>query len=381
MPLHYSIWTRIASAVLEGAARLCLCPFGKKKGGGPVRRILLVEPFGMGDVLSLSVMIDPLKAAYPESEIRLLTKRGNEGIYAKDPRIQTVYSMPVPWSKISGQKRGTLSEWLDMLSTCRAVAGWTPDVGMDTRGEIRSQILMVLCGCGRRVGFTNYLNTNMNVRGWLLTDAVEKPDVLNRYVMNCRLVERGLGVGAAPVVFPSFRPQIAAEMTAGGKAQILIHIGARWFYRQWPVERWVELARGLVSDEVSIVVAGAGEEAAAVSQIAEAVPGVVAVCADLERLIGLVRGSDLVVCLDSGPMHLAQTLGIPVVALFGPGDFELWSPQGARDESVFHRLPCNPCLQKTCVRPEDCCMMRISVAEVRAAVDRVFDSVLRKADG
>jgi ADP-heptose:LPS heptosyltransferase len=93
----------------------------------------------------------------------------------------------------------------------------------------------------------------------------------------------------------------------------------------------------------------------------------------MEELICLIMGADLLVCLDSGPMHLAQTLGVPVVALFGPGDFELWCPRGERDEVIFHRLPCNPCLQERCVRSGDSCMTMITVEEVFTAVKKVLD--------
>jgi ADP-heptose:LPS heptosyltransferase len=159
---------------------------------------------------------------------------------------------------------------------------------------------------------------------------------------------------------------------------MIMHIGARWKYRQWPVEHWIELARRMVAKNISVVVVGAREEEPVVKRIAGSVGGVISVCADMDRLIGLIQGSDLLVCLDSGPMHLAQTLGIPVVALFGPGDFELWHPQGAQDEALFHRLPCNPCLQKNCVRPEDSCMPKITVEEVADAAQRVLDRRLRE---
>jgi ADP-heptose:LPS heptosyltransferase len=94
--------------------------------------------------------------------------------------------------------------------------------------------------------------------------------------------------------------------------------------------------------------------------------------AEMDSLIRRIAGCDLLVCLDSGPMHLAQTLGIPVVALFGPGDFDLWRPKGRCDQALFHRLPCNPCLQNECVRPADSCMPRITVDEVFDAIQRVL---------
>ncbi len=372
MPLIYSGRTVFFSAVLEVVSTPLSWLFGCHQRSSQIRKILVVEPFGMGDVLSLSVMLDPLKSACPDAEIRLLIKQGNEQIYAADSRVSRIYVMPVPWSKLSGRKSGSVAEWMKIWATCRAVAKWGPDIGLDSRSEIRSQILMLLSGCRRRIGFKNYLNTNINVRGFLLTDIIEKPPVMHRYAMNRLLVEQGLGIASMPVKFPSFKPNTPAERLVDQSPQVLIHIGARWEYKKWPKTNWIELGKRLVEKGVFPIFVGVSEEEMLITHIAATVRGATAVCTDMNRLIGLVKGSDLLNGLSSGPVHLAQTLGTPVVALFGPGDFELWRPQGAHDEVLFHRLPCNPCLQKECVRPDDSCMPMITVEEVFDAAQRVL---------
>jgi ADP-heptose:LPS heptosyltransferase len=367
MPLKYPKYKTVLNRLLEASAAVVLGPallrLKPAAAQKHVRAILLVEPFGMGDVLSLSVMLDPLKQAFPEADVLLLTKPGNENIYAHDRRVRRTFTAPMPWSKLSGQKGGTWREWRMLFRVCREIARLKPDIGLDTRSEVRSQILMVLCGCRRRIGFLNYLNTNIHQRGWLLSRAVPKPEVLPRYEMNRRLLSEGLDLEVPSLAFPSFKPDIAPETLATDGRQVLLHIGARWAYRKWPLLRWIELGRRLKFAGIQAVVVGSEQEQVEAEKIGQSV-GSPVVVADMHRLTGLVKGSALVVCLDSGPMHLAQTLGVPVVALFGPGDFELWRPLGPRDQTVFHRLPCNPCLQNGCVRPEDRCMVRISEDEV-----------------
>lgn len=368
MPLLYSRRTVVFNAVLEVIAAVLLLPFYHRKPSSAVRKFLLVEPFGMGDVLSLSVMLDPLKTAIPDADVRVLTKSGNEQIYEADPRISRTYAVPIPWSRMPGRKRGSVAEWAEIWRTCRDIAKWCPDIGLDSRSEVRSQILMVLSGCRKRIGFRNYLNTNISVYGWLLTDIIEKPPVLHRYLMNRLLLEQGLMLASEPIEFPSFKPVIPAERITTGSIQVLIHIGARWKYRQWPEECWIALGRKMVDGGLCPAIIGDTGEELTVKHIAESIGGTISICADMSRLIGLVKGSDLLICLDSGPMHLAQTLGVPCIALFGPGDFELWHPQGKKDQTLFHRLPCNPCLQKRCIRPDDNCMSKITVEEVFKAV-------------
>ena len=369
MPLSYSKATIVANALLEAVAATTLFfrmrRLNRPSGGEPrlPRRILFVEPFGMGDVLSLSVTFDALRSAFPGAEIWLLTKCGNEALYEADSRVARTFVAPIPWSRLPGKKRGRIRDWIAVARTCREIAALEPDVGLDTRGEIRSQLLMVLCGCRRRIGFANYLNTNLNVRGRLLSTVVEKPWALHRYAMNRLLVREGLGIDV-PEKMPSFRPEIPAARPEGAEnAPVLLHVGARWSFRRWPEERWADLVRRLKEAGRSPCVVGSPAEEESVRRIARA-GGCVAEIADMRRLIGLVKGCCALICLDSGPMHVAQTLGRPVVALFGPGDFELWHPTGPLDRSVFHRLSCNPCRQHECVRPGDPCMLRIEAEEV-----------------
>ncbi|MEI6890824.1 MAG: glycosyltransferase family 9 protein [Pontiella sp.] len=377
MPLVYSKKKVVLNRFLEVFAwlffwpRLLVLHIRPNKDRENTKYILLVEPFGIGDILSLSVMLDPLLSAFPHAEILLLTKKGNEDVYAQDPRISRVYTASFPWSKLSGQKGGTVKEWVGVFKTCRVISRLRPDIGLDTRSEIRSQILMVLCNCRCRVGFTNYLNTNINVKGRLLTERVDKSGHLHRYDMNRLLLASGLNLKLDPMHFPSFKPELIPERLINGGTEVLFHVGARWRYRQWPVGQWAELGRRLRMIGIEPYVIGSVFEEDLLNQISNQT-GLPNVLADMERLIRLVRGCNVLVCLDSGPMHLAQTLGIPVVALFGPGDFDLWHPRGMRDRVVFHRLSCNPCLQKQCERPNDGCMEKISVDEVYEQVMEVL---------
>jgi heptosyltransferase III len=367
MAIKYSKKTLFFNSLMEYIAAALFLPriiWPKKKSENEPIRILLVEPFGMGDVLSLSVMLDPIKSAYPDSDIYLLTKNGNEDIYAKDSRITHTFTAPIPWSKLSGQKKGSFSEWKSLFKVCRNIADLKPDIGLDTRSEIRSQILMLLCNCKNRIGFKNYLNTNINVKGLLLTKVVDKPEILHRYQMNRLLVKKGLDVNIGCLVFPTYKPTFEKLPNKTEQTSILIHIGGRWKYRQWTNEKWIELIKKLSKENnLEISVTCGIMEKAMLDNILEKT-SITGEVSDYNLLVNKIKSTDLLICLDSGPMHLAQTLGIPVLALFGPGDFDLWHPLGKNDKTCFHKLECNPCLQHVCIKPEKPCMSFISVEDV-----------------
>ena len=92
---------------------------------------------------------------------------------------------------------------------------------------------------------------------------------------------------------------------------------------------------------------------------------------------------DLVVCLDSGLLHLSAAVGTPTVSLFGPGEPARWRPLSggsgpSADHAVIWRgLPCSPCLDVRCLYPTNRCMEEISVEEVVAAAKRRLQATTR----
>lgn len=164
------------------------------------------------------------------------------------------------------------------------------------------------------------------------------------------------------------------ERASGGRARpvVVLHPGAAWRFRRWPVERYAELATRLSAELGAVIfVTGSGDEKAdAEGVLAGGVPGrAVAGEYDLSRAAALISLCDAFVGSDSGVTHLAAAVGVPVVALFGPGDprrFEIKGPGGV---TIYHKLACSPCPQTECDR-DAACMKAITVDEVFEAVRR-----------
>jgi ADP-heptose:LPS heptosyltransferase len=87
----------------------------------------------------------------------------------------------------------------------------------------------------------------------------------------------------------------------------------------------------------------------------------------LHGLIQLLTGCDLLLSNDTGTMHLAAILGVPVVAVFASTEPQLTGPLGRGHVVIQHRVPCGPCFLRECPLDFEC-MKRVSVAEVAAAV-------------
>jgi ADP-heptose:LPS heptosyltransferase len=381
MPYHYSSRKELISRASEFTGYFLLKAFSipdkKHDQLNTHPQILIAEPFQMGDVVSTSVLLDPLVTKYPESEIYILTKPANVGVVSADPRIKKVLTADFPWSDY-GSKKGSFARWWALLKTLWSFRKYKFDIGIDCRGDVRTQLLLMLLNCRKRIGYTNYLNSNITLRGLLLTDKMVKAPYIHRYDWNIYLLTL-LGFSEKelfPIRFPTLQlPYLTTDhKTDHG---IVIHIGGGWKYKRWLEARWVELIRSLSAryDEHITVVGGPGEKVL-VEEIKSLLPSEIRVTFKIttfEELIRLIDQCRLFIGLDSGPMNIANALGKKAVALFGPGDSSVWYPYH-QDSLFLHKkeqFPCNPCAQKQCFYPQKNCMASIEVEEVLQAVNQV----------
>jgi heptosyltransferase I len=153
----------------------------------------------------------------------------------------------------------------------------------------------------------------------------------------------------------------------------LLNPGAGWGAKCWPAERYGEVARRLAEDGLkSLINFGPGEESlmkAVESASAGAAKGI---ACSLTELIALTRHARIFIGGDTGPMHLASALGVPVVAIFGPTNPARNGPFGTR--SIVLRSPISPTTHSRSAQP-DPGMMEISAVEVVDAARKLLGSV------
>jgi ADP-heptose:LPS heptosyltransferase len=110
------------------------------------RRILIMEPFQLGDNALLAVMLQPLRDRFPAAEIHILTRSPWTCLFQHDPRVAKVHAFTFPWVRRAG--RGwSLAALVDTWRFTRLLRKERFDIGLDVRGDIRSQIVLLLAGC------------------------------------------------------------------------------------------------------------------------------------------------------------------------------------------------------------------------------------------
>jgi ADP-heptose:LPS heptosyltransferase len=137
-----------------------------------------------------------------------------------------------------------------------------------------------------------------------------------------------------------------AAARGGDRPTVAIHPGAGAAVKCWPAERWAQVIAAIPAD-VAVLLTGAGEEATRISAIQAGAARQVATALDLswDALAALYEQVDLVVGMDSGPLHLATAVGTATVRIYGPTDPAIYGPAGLveHDDVVQAALPCAPC--------------------------------------
>ena len=162
------------------------------------------------------------------------------------------------------------------------------------------------------------------------------------------------------------------EIKAALKEYVVIVPGARWDTKIWPSERFGKIASMLPLK--SVVIGGKADVDIAEKVVHSSNGNAISLAGDtnLRELIGIMRGAELVISNDSGPMHIAAGFNVPVIAIFGPTSPERTGPYGEGHVTVKSDVGCSPCFKKSCGNLK--CMREISV-------ENVYEKVLGRLKG
>lgn len=256
---------------------------------------------------------------------------GEAGIEIGHPRIvDRVHDVPTrAWAK----RPFSVHTAREILALRRELQAEKYDVCVDLQGSIRSAMIGRMAQAKHFVGAKEPREKQAR---WLYGTQV---DVRSRHVIEqaCELVKWGMatlvedwqpieGMAPARVSIPidaeaeRWCDEVLARLETGPQGFVLLAPTAGWGAKQWPTERYAELARRLAAAGSRVLInGGSGADRVMLAQLAESCSATV-VESDIPRLVALTRRARLTVGGDSGPIHLAAALGGSVLALFGPTD-------------------------------------------------------------
>lgn len=296
----------------------------------------------MGDVLHALPAVAMLRRALPEAQIGWVVElRWRELLCSPDTELAGSRGVGRPLvdevhlvDTRAWRKHPFAAETRHELAAVRsAMLAREYDGALDLQGSIKSAVVAKLSGAASILGFRQPRERLARVLYDSLVDHCA-PHVIeqNVEIVQTWLEEIGLSRATSTLqpgaaLLPRDRASEARidlalrSMGLAGSPLAILTPGAGWPAKQWPPQRYGELASRLAERGLrSIINYGPGEEALA-QQAAEASKGhAVPLFSSLSELMALARRSQLFVGGDTGPMHLAAMLGVKTVALFGPTD-------------------------------------------------------------
>ncbi|MBI3378971.1 MAG: lipopolysaccharide heptosyltransferase II [Nitrospirae bacterium] len=329
----------------------------------PPRKILVIKPSSLGDVVHSLPFLNALRDSFPRAEIHWIIAKGLEGLLEGHPMINKLWIINKDdWKRVKGA--GTTIK--ELRSLFKSLKAEKYDIVMDLQGLLRSGILAKATGAPVRIGFKE-AREGSRIFYTHTVKAGKDVHAVDRYLE----IAKFIGCDISDIKFPfplSFKSQLSTLNFQLPERYAVIVPGARWQTKRWFPERFGQLSSMM---QVKSIIVG-GESDADIASIVIRNSDGNAISAvgktTLKVLIEVIRNARFVVTNDSGPMHIAAALNVPVFAIFGPTNPLRTGPYGKSHVIIRKGLECSPCYRKNCRAVQ--CMEMISVREVADAIRR-----------
>lgn len=324
-------------------------------------KIVVRAPNWIGDsILSLPALVS-VEKSFPDAEIWVAASEWTKGIFLSLDFVKGI----IPISNRNGYKNIRLD--------AQELKKQSFDIGILFTNSFGSALLFSLAKIPERWGYAR------DGRHLLLTKRVGIPllEAPKHHIQYYLSLCSGLGLKTArPVLdFPlsgdariQARDLFQSLSVDMNKPIILLSPGASYGpAKRWPASFFSRLATELQrNNDAEILITGSGmdkEIAAAIAAPMSKKPVDLTGKTTLSQLAGSISLSNLFITNDSGPMHLANALKIPVVAIFGPTDPQITGPYQSPSKVLQGQVPCWPCSYRACPF-EHQCMTQVSPEKV-----------------
>jgi lipopolysaccharide heptosyltransferase II len=344
------------------------------------KKILIINPYGIGDVLFTTPVISNLRLAYPQAHIAYLANRRTADFLKLNPDINQVFVYE------RDEFVGSIPKYLELFNNIRqqgfeAVFDFSLNSGLG--------FLSAACGIKKRVGF------DYRKRGRFLTDRVfmsgyEEKHVVEYYLDLLRAAQVPIKTKQIKLEVPDRDIQWAQEWLNRHQidpAKPLIAVlpggGASWGkaarFKRWAPLNYAHLIDKIIENfDAAVILMGDSKEEGLCREVVSLAhfPLHFAVgettILGLAALLLLAQGA---IVNDGGPLHVAAAVGVKTVSIFGPVDPQVYGPYPVANHTVAQKgLPCQPCYRR--FRMSQCshisCLRDLSVEEVYRKVQNIL---------
>ena len=328
-------------------------------------KALIVAPSWIGDTIMAQPLFARLHAQHRGLQLDALAPRWVAPVLQRMAEITEVIDSPFGHGQLALKLRWKLA---------RELAGRHYDAVYVLPNSLKSALVPWLAGIPQRVGFTGESRHGLiNVRHTLDKQAL--PLMVERFVQLAEIPGQRLQKSI-------FRPKIRstaedqqktlAELELDRPARIVAFCPGAEFgpAKRWPAAHFAALARRLAEQGCTIWLFGSPKDHAVAEEIAQLAPGLcrnLCGATSLTQAVDLLAMAELVVCNDSGLMHVAAALDRPIVALYGSSSPAFTPPLSDRADILSLKLACSPCFKRECPLGHLDCLNQLRPEQVFAA--------------
>ncbi len=343
------------------------------------KNILIIKLSSIGDVVHTLPFLEVMKNSYPDSKIDWLVEEEASQVISGHPAInRVIISKRKSWEKEILNPLKFAKVYSEAAGFYKELKRSSYDIVIDLQGLFRSGFLTALSRGKRKIGMSggregasfflkeppvpvNYeqhaIDRYLNVAAYLGCNAIKFKGEIPLFESDMKLANELLGPGTITNNLIAINPM------------------AKWKTKLWEADKFSELALRLIRElNCRVIFTGSGQDRPVIDEMIKMMeqpgnasrPVNLAGRTSLKELAYLYSRCSVLVCTDTGPMHIAAAMGCRVVALFGPTAPLRTGPYGTGHRVIRSGIDCSPCLKKECGDPR--CMKDITVDEVFATV-------------
>lgn len=332
------------------------------------RRILIVGPSWVGDMVMAQSLFKVLKAAGP-CEIDVLAPEWSLPILARMPEVSRGVVMPVGHGKLELGVRWKLGQSLGTVGYDQAIV---------LPNSLKSAMIPAFAGIPQRTGFRGEMRYFL-INDMRMLSKRRLPMTVQRFVALGKGINQPL---PDPLPWPRLVADAANQRTLPDKLGLSLERPAIAFMpgaeygpaKQWPLPHFASLAAELVERGFQVWILGSGKDREAADIIAsDQEAHVINLCGrtELGEAVDLLALSRAAVTNDSGLMHVAAALDLPQIAIFGSSTPQHTPPLSDLAHVIYLGIECSPCFKRTCPLGHTRCLTEIAPQRVLAALDQL----------
>jgi heptosyltransferase-2 len=332
--------------------------------------ILLIRFSSLGDVVLLSAAIDAIGTALPEFDLHLATKERYSELYSNSSFVKKIHTLP------------NNAGFTDLLRLRKALSSENYRIIIDAHNVIRSNVLLHTLSAPTKIQLKKDQMKKLSlIRGGrdLYSETIQMKDRFLGIVE-----ELGVQVDRLPTRLDpgdEARASVNAffeSSSLADKPVIALAPGARWETKRWPERNYRDLAMELISRGYGVLLVGDNSEKEMCGRICDGT-GAADVSGGISLLetAAALKRSAVLVTNDSAPLHIAEAVSTPVVAIFGPTVRQFgYFPLLDRSVALEVELDCRPCSRNgaaPCRLDRRLCLEQIEPARVLSALEGIVE--------